>query len=302
MNSVRLRTLGLFVPVLLAAQTSGLRITVVAGEGAEHVAGSRVSKPLTIQVSDEAGRPVADSRVSFQLPGDGPSGVFANGLRTELAITDALGRASVRTFQLNQIAGALSLRITVAKDGARAGVIVRQYVIIPGGKSAQASAPRQTEQAPPAPEHVSAPENGPAADRVPAADPAKPTSRTVSVSAIEKQHPLEAEGRNRPVAARLQGTTDAPDASVKRRQPVSEVTITRRNSGLSSAPVARVSRSHKKWVLLAILAAGGAGGAFAGRTMVSGAGSGVAAAAASTVASSSASVSIGAPTINVGHP
>src|SRR5713226_9412478 len=141
MNYVRSRTLSLFVPVLLAAQPTGLRITVVAGEGAEHVAGSRGSKPLTIQVSDEVGRPVADSRVSFQLPGDGPSGVFANGLRTELAITDAMGRASVRTFQLNKIAGALSLRITVAKDGARAGVIVRQYVMIPGGKGTQASEP-----------------------------------------------------------------------------------------------------------------------------------------------------------------
>lgn len=300
MNSVRLRTLGLFFPVLLAAQTTGLRITVVAGESAQHVAGSRVSKPLTIQVSDEVGRPVADSRVSFQLPGDGPSGVFANGLRTELAITDAMGRAAVRTFQLNQIAGALSLRITVAKDGARAGVIVRQNVIIPGGKSAMASAPRQIEKALPAPEHVSAPENAPVADRVPTADPGKPKTGTVSVSAIEKQRTPEAEGRNRPVAARPPGTADAPDASVKRRQPVSEVTITRRNSGLSSTPAARVSKSHKKWMLLTILAVGGAAGAFAGRTMASGAGSGVA--SAKTAASSTASVSIGAPTINVGHP
>jgi len=62
----------------------------------------------------------------------------------------------------------------------------------------------------------------------------------------------------------------------------------------------RLSKSHKKWVPLTILAAGSAAGAFAGRTMVSGAGSGVAAPAAA--AASSAPVSIGAPTINVGHP
>ncbi|PYT32048.1 MAG: hypothetical protein DMG57_03060 [Acidobacteria bacterium] len=46
-----------------------------------------------------------------------------------------MGRASVRTFQLNQIPGALSLRITVAKEFARAGAIVKLYVVIPGGRA-----------------------------------------------------------------------------------------------------------------------------------------------------------------------
>ena len=301
MSHVRSRALALFFPALLAAQTTGLRITVVAGEGAEHMAGARVSKALTIQVTDDVGRPVADSRVSFQLPGDGPSGVFANGLRTELAITDAVGRASVRTFQLNQIPGALSLRITVAKESARAGAIVKQYVMIPGGASAGASASHLGEKPPPAVEIFLAAEKAPAPDKLPAAGPAKPVAGTAKVSGIERPRTPQIEARSRNAVAGPAGVADTADMAV-RRQPVSEATITRRNSDPRSGPTVRVSKSHKKWVLLAILAAGGTAGAFAGRTMVSGAGSGAAAAAASTVASSSVSVSIGAPTINVGHP
>jgi len=58
-------------------------------------------------------------------------------------------------------------------------------------------------------------------------------------------------------------------------------------------------KSHKKWVWIGILAAGGAAGAFAGSSLGAAAAShGV----AGVAAASTAAVSIGTPTINIGKP
>ena len=93
------------------AQVAILQIKVVEGEGTVHVPGARSQRPLTIEVTDETGRPVAGAAVSFHLPEDGPGGTFANDLRTEIMITDAHGRASLHGFQPNRIGGRFQLRI-----------------------------------------------------------------------------------------------------------------------------------------------------------------------------------------------
>jgi hypothetical protein len=105
-----------------------LQVRVLAGEGAIHKAGSRSSQALSIQVSDETGKPVQGATVSFRLPEEGPTGLFRNGLRTHVAVTDASGAAAVKGVRWNQIEGQCPLRVIVAKDRARAGIIVHQYV------------------------------------------------------------------------------------------------------------------------------------------------------------------------------
>jgi len=87
-----------------------------------------VAKPVTVQVTDGTGRPVEGARVSFQVPPEGPGGVFSSGLRTDLAITDASGHATVRSLQFNRIAGPCLIRVTAAKEQARAGIILQQYI------------------------------------------------------------------------------------------------------------------------------------------------------------------------------
>ena len=90
-----------------------------------------------MQVTDDLGRAVAGAAVSFRLPEEGPGGLFSNKLRTEVAISDANGRAGVRNLQLNRTPGAFHIRITAAKDQARAGTLARQF--IEGGPAATAS-------------------------------------------------------------------------------------------------------------------------------------------------------------------
>jgi hypothetical protein len=122
------RALALALPCLLFGQTAILQVRVVEGEGAVHPPGSRSSRNLTVEVTDETGRPVQGAAVSFRLPEEGPGGTFANGLQTDLVMTGPDGRASVRGFRLNQTPGPFQIRITVAKDKARAGVVSAQYI------------------------------------------------------------------------------------------------------------------------------------------------------------------------------
>ena len=80
---------------------------------------------------------MAGAAVSFHFPDQGPSGIFFNGLRTDVVISDGAGRATVRGFQLNHNHGPFQIRIMAAKDQARAGIISNQYVSDPkGGTSA----------------------------------------------------------------------------------------------------------------------------------------------------------------------
>jgi len=93
-----------------------------------HAPGSRSARPLTVEVTDETGRPVAGAAVSFHLPEEGPGGTFGSGLRTDVAMTDSSGRVSLRGLQVNRVAGRFSIRIVASKEQARAGVISAQYI------------------------------------------------------------------------------------------------------------------------------------------------------------------------------
>src|SRR5438093_61797 len=85
----------------ISAQVAILQITVIEGEGAVHVPGSRSSRPLTVEITDETGKPVPNAAVSFHVPDDGPGGTFPNGLRTAVVTTDTRGRSSLRGLQVN---------------------------------------------------------------------------------------------------------------------------------------------------------------------------------------------------------
>jgi hypothetical protein len=118
----------LVFPCLAACQTAILHIHVVEGDGGVHVAGSRNSQPLVVEVTDETNKPVEHAAVSFHLPSDGPGGVFPNGLRTEVGITAANGRASIRSVQWNRIPGRFQIRIVASFEQSRAGVTSSQYI------------------------------------------------------------------------------------------------------------------------------------------------------------------------------
>ena len=131
------------------AQVAILQIQVIEGEGETHAPGSRSPRPLTVEVTDETGRPVRTAAVSFHLPEEGPSGLFANGLRTTVVPTDERGRASARGLRWNRVAGRLQIRIVASKEQARAGIVSFQF--ISGTETAVAGAASPQERREPAP-------------------------------------------------------------------------------------------------------------------------------------------------------
>ena len=106
-----------------------LQIQVLEGEGAVYGARTRAGRPVSVQVTDETGRPVEGVAVSFRLPEEEPSGLFGNGLKTELVISGKDGKASVWGIQWGATPGPLRLRVTASKDAARAGIFVSQYLM-----------------------------------------------------------------------------------------------------------------------------------------------------------------------------
>jgi len=113
---------------LKAQDPAILQVRVVEGDGAVYAVGSRATKGIGIQVTDETGKPVDGATISFRLPDNGPTGTFANGSRTEIATTRADGRASAWGMQWNRSPGLLEIRITAVKGETRAGILCSQYL------------------------------------------------------------------------------------------------------------------------------------------------------------------------------
>jgi len=129
----------IFLPALAATLLCGqdspneppglLQIQVLDGEGAVHGVNTRAERPVTVQITDETGRPVEGVAVSFRLPEEAPSGTFENGLKTELAISGKDGKASAWGIRWGSTVGSVRLRVTASRDSARAGVFVAQYLM-----------------------------------------------------------------------------------------------------------------------------------------------------------------------------
>ena len=105
-----------------------IQLRVLEGEGAVYGIGSRATRGLTVQVTDESGKPVEGASVSFTLPVGGPGGTFKSGLRTEVLTTQADGKAAIWGMQWNRLPGPFEIKITASKDKARAGIVSTQYL------------------------------------------------------------------------------------------------------------------------------------------------------------------------------
>jgi len=105
-----------------------IQLRVVEGDGTIYTVGSRATRGLTVQVTDEAGNPVEGASVSFKLPDSGPGGLFSSGLRTEVLTTNAQGKATAWAMQWNRTAGPFEIKITAVKDQTRAGIVSTLYL------------------------------------------------------------------------------------------------------------------------------------------------------------------------------
>lgn len=121
----------LIVPILLllvgdslrAGDPAGLKIRIEEGDGVTYALGSRATRGITVQVTDETGNPIEGASVNFTLPDSGPSGAFADGSKVQVLPTRADGRASVWGMHWNRTAGPVDVRIVAGKGAARAGTV-----------------------------------------------------------------------------------------------------------------------------------------------------------------------------------
>lgn len=132
------------LPGLAAAQGVVLEIRPLYGEGAVQPAGGRVREPVAVLITDETGRPVEGAAVSFRLPEEGASGVFSNGLKTEVMRTGPDGRATVREIRWNRVSGPVRIRVAAVKDQARAGTVISQFVSLKAPRSEQGATLRSS--------------------------------------------------------------------------------------------------------------------------------------------------------------
>lgn len=114
-----------------------LLIRIVEGEGAVYPVGSRATRGVTVQVTDETGKPVNGATVVFRLPEDGPTGTFSSGMPTEIVASGVDGRANVWGMQWNRVTGPLEVRITAAKGQARAGTVCGLYLSASESRNAE---------------------------------------------------------------------------------------------------------------------------------------------------------------------
>lgn len=117
-------TLLSFSLIVGAQETVTLKIRPVDGKQLQQSFDPSEHSKIIVVVEDSTGKPIPQAAVSFRLPEQGPTGLFTNGLRSEIAITGPDGRASLAPIQWTGAPGTVPLRVTAAKGDLRAGVIL----------------------------------------------------------------------------------------------------------------------------------------------------------------------------------
>ncbi len=123
------------------ADPASLQIRVEEGDKLTYPLGSRATRGITVMVTDEAGTAVPGASVNFTLPENGPTGVFADGSKSQLMLTKADGRATVWGMRWNRQAGTFDVRVVAGKGAARAGTVVSLTLAETPGPSISSGAP-----------------------------------------------------------------------------------------------------------------------------------------------------------------
>jgi hypothetical protein len=253
------------------------------------------SKEAAVLVTDSNGKPVSNAAVVFRLSEDATSGKFADGSYAFVAYSDESGKAVSSVIQTAGSA-ATPLRVTAAKGSAHAGALFAYQPVSsqPVIAAAPPAAPKIT---------ISTPTITPVKQEIAIARPAapvaepdaeieRPAAPRVSIQNFGgKSHP-SAPGRlaaNSEALPRPVATENDPNENVPLRSSFgSSSSMDSPGVSITSSSMAPTGgHSKAKWLTIIAVAAGaGAALAFA-HPGGGGAASGV---------------SVGAPTVSVGHP
>lgn len=242
-----------------------LQLKLIDSDGAQVLSNTRTARGLGVQVVDGNGTPVGDAAVVFRFPEAGSSASFADGSHSAVAYTDGAGNAHVGNFQWNALPGSVSVRVTASKGTTHAGLLIEETLT--GGVPSQASVPARP----------------------------IPVATTEREAAIPDEQPEETVMPS--AAAKIAGAVNAAGADYLSNpyhgarlgvSPMVSISSTNSNNGHDFA---YHGSSKKKWLILAIVAGAGAGAALA---LMNG--------KSSSAGTSASGVSVGTPTISIGHP
>jgi hypothetical protein len=260
-----------------SANEAALHIHVVDDPGPVQTQ-TMSAKGYVVQVTNAAGAPVSAAAVALRLPEEGPTGRFTNGLRAWVAYSDAAGIARFPVIQWGDNSGPLELRLTAAKGTSHNGLMIALQIGSDHPSMSIVSVPIEAATLVPKPAGL-APEiivetPQPGTTSMPLADIAPP-----DISPID----LAKSGASAPAKNPHSLTPNPPPTSDTAE---SAVSITNAATGANAS-----YGSHKLlWILPAAETAAGAGTMFALQAH-GGDGS----------PGSSSGVSVGSPTITVGH-
>jgi hypothetical protein len=268
-------------PVASDSIAEAIQIKVLDADTANAPTGSGSARGLTVQVADAAGMRVRDAAVIFRLPDTGSSARFADGTLAAVTYTDADGKAHVKDIRWGDTPSVM-VRVTAVKGTAHAGLLF---------------------------EHTSGPMTAPvSATAAQAVLPVQPPQPVVALTRVAQPQiipgtviPQRAMATRPPSPGNLpvvsvtnSGETedDSPDTNVPARHSLgaSNALEETPDVSISSSGAASSGHSKKKWIILLAIAAGaGSSLAFVHKGN-------------SSSSSSSSGISIGSPTISVGHP
>jgi hypothetical protein len=110
----------------LVQSSSGLKIVVLQGDGAQNNVRTRSATQPAVEVRDDGDKPVPGAEVVFQLPPAGPGGVFNGWMRTQTARTSPEGRAQANGFAPNEEEGKFNIRVTATSGNKTSNALIAQ--------------------------------------------------------------------------------------------------------------------------------------------------------------------------------
>ncbi len=117
----------------------GLKLLVLAGEGAINNIKQRTARDPVVKVTDENNRPIAGAAITFALPDRGASGLFANGARSMTIMTDAQGTATATGLTPNAVAGDMPIQVSASYQGQSASAVITQSNAVAAGAGMSAA-------------------------------------------------------------------------------------------------------------------------------------------------------------------
>jgi hypothetical protein len=114
-----------------------LNINVTEGAGAVNNIRTRAAREFTVEVDDEADRPVPGAVVTFFAPNEGPGGSFTGDTQLLTVVTDKDGRAVASSFRPNSTVGDYNIQVTATLGELTATTTISQSnrsLVVTGAK------------------------------------------------------------------------------------------------------------------------------------------------------------------------